>query len=150
MTTIDRTTRLSIRETSPRMTPTPPSRRFSEVLAHSGRALLQGAVTAAAYVPGGNLIAAAVRGAMPAETSHAVSTGTVATAGSPESPAQTIAHPLGGLGSDEDLLTRGQEMSLRLLRLQEAISEESRRYTALSNVMHARHEMAKNAINNIR
>jgi hypothetical protein len=56
----------------------------------------------------------------------------------------------GAVGTEGDLLSRGQEMSLRMLRLQEAMSEENRRYTALSNVLHARHEMSKNAINNIR
>jgi hypothetical protein len=154
MRTID-PTRLTIRETAPRMTPVPASRRFSEVLAQGGRALLHGAVTAAAYVPGGNLLAAAVRGAtVPALGTASALNGSSPAPGlspTPESPAQPLAgNGSVGVGGDDDLLTRGQEMSMRMLRLQEAISEENRRYTALSNVMHARHEMAKNAINNIR
>ena len=55
-----------------------------------------------------------------------------------------------GSTNNDDMLTRGQEMSMQMLRLQEAMGEENRRYTALSNVLHARHEMAKNAIGNIR
>jgi len=47
-----------------------------------------------------------------------------------------------------------QEMSmsfsLQYLRLQSAIQQETREFTLLSNIMKARHEAAKNAINNIR
>lgn len=71
--------------------------------------------------------------------------------GSVEGPSSTNnAAAAVGASADGDMLTRGQEMSMRMLRLQESMAEENRRYTALSNVMHARHEMAKNAINNIR
>lgn len=176
---IDRAT-LTVRETAPRMTPIPASRRFGEVLAQSGRALLQGALSAAAFVPGGNLLSAAVRGAgLPGAlgNSPGISGGTgsgssvvgvpnfalqaspegpgtnpAASGGSDASPSATGATPgASGTGTDgDDILTRGQEQSVRMLRLQEAISEENRRYTALSNVLHARHEMAKNAIGNIR
>ena len=51
-----------------------------------------------------------------------------------------------GNGTDQDILARSQDTSMRMLQLQEAISEENRQYTTLSNVLHARHEMAKNAI----
>ncbi|MEI8255787.1 MAG: hypothetical protein WCJ30_08955, partial [Deltaproteobacteria bacterium] len=63
MTTIERA-QLVIRETAPRMTPPPAGRQFSDALAQSGRAILQSAVSAAAYLPGGQMLAAAVRGAV--------------------------------------------------------------------------------------
>ena len=42
------------------------------------------------------------------------------------------------------------DQNLMYLQLQEQMSAENRRYTALSNVMKARHETAKASINNIR
>src|SRR5438093_1615001 len=140
---IDRAT-LSVRETSPRMTPVPPARRFGEVLAQSGRALLQGALSAASFVPGGNLPSAAVRGGGGIGGSDGTLTSqNFALQASPEGPA-TNPSAMGGVGSSsggggtgttgtdgDDILTRGQEQSVQMLRLQEAISEENRRYTAL-------------------
>ena len=63
-----------------------------------------------------------------------------------------------GIGSDKWALLRAQEKlqeegisnSLRLLALQRKMHQETQTYTALSNVMKSRHEMAKSAINNIR
>ena len=161
---------LVVRETTPRTTPVPASRRFSEVLAQSSRAILQSAVAATAYIPGGDLIAAAIRGA-PIPTlqppavrtdvpgSNAQAAGPVATTALPvngpaaltqEHNGSSIALGASGHGTDQDILARSQDTSMRMLQLQEAISEENRRYTTLSNVLHARHEMAKNAIGNIR
>jgi hypothetical protein len=196
MPTIDRT-QLIIRETNVRMTPPPTGRQFRDALVQSGRAVLEGAVNAASYLPGGPLVAAAVRGAvLPAlqplvqgraassaelpNGSTSSSLGVTRNAGSgvggsmggtvvvgaggamaggalPIDP--TTSTGTGGTGSvggsgtvnaNDDMLARGQEMSMQMLRLQEAMGEENRRYTALSNVLHARHEMAKNAIGNIR
>lgn len=145
-----RTPSVSVRETAPRMTPPPPSRRFAEVLAQGSRAILQGAVSAVSFVPGGNMVAAAIRGAPLPQIGGPVATPAGGTVEAPAPGAASGNTSTGGSISDEDLLARGQEMSMRMLRLQEAISEENRRYTALSNVLHARHEMAKNAIGNIR
>lgn len=52
--------------------------------------------------------------------------------------------------SVEDTLSRTQKFNLYYLELQERIAAEQRRYTALSNVLRAQHETAKNAIGNIR
>ena len=167
MTTPIDSNMLSVRETAPRMTPQPPTRAFGEILVRSGRAILQSAVTAAAYIPGGNLLTAAVRGAgIPGLSSGSTLSNTVGnSAEAPASGVPGLAGPAVGTGSstgagspgtsatggsEEDMLARGQEMSMRMLRLQEQMGEENRRYTALSNVLHARHEMAKNAIGNIR
>ena len=150
---------LTLRETSPRMTAPPAGRTFAEALGRSGRVLLETAITAAAQIPGGPALSAALRGAVLPLASGARAVGPHGTAEAP------VASPAGGnassnsLGSPnasgsalggDDVLSRGQEMSMQMLRLQEAVSEENRRYTALSNVLHARHEMAKNAIGNIR
>ena len=59
--------------------------------------------------------------------------------------------PGGGTGdSVGDTLRSAQDQSMHYLQLQEQISAENRRYTALSNVLKTRHETAKSAINNIR
>lgn len=62
-----------------------------------------------------------------------------------------------GVGNDKWALLRAQERlqeeglsnSLRLLALQRKMNQETQTYTAISNVMKARHEMSKRAINNI-
>jgi len=43
-----------------------------------------------------------------------------------------------------------RNFSLQYLALQQKIQQEHREFTALSNIMKARHEAAKNALNNIR
>ncbi|MDP3277240.1 MAG: hypothetical protein Q8Q09_18770 [Deltaproteobacteria bacterium] len=173
MTTIVRTAmQVQVRETATRVTPQPAGRQFAAALAQGGQALIRVAMTAAAHVPGVDLAAAALRGAGVGDGAAVPSTGVASLGGSntasagsavgasAEGPAVGGGGTGGsggtggaggaGAGGDGDLLARGQEMSMRMLRLQESMAEENRRYTALSNVMHARHEMAKNAIGNIR
>lgn len=152
---------LSVLQTSPRMTAPPAGRTFTEALGRSGRVLLETAITAAAQVPGGPALSAALRGAvLPLVSPGGRAAGPHGTAEAPTAtPVSAGASSVNSLGSSssngassggEDMLARGQEMSMQMLQLQEAVSEENRRYTALSNVLHARHEMAKNAIGNIR
>lgn len=54
------------------------------------------------------------------------------------------------LRAQERLQEEGLSNSLRLLALQRKMNKETQTYTAISNVMKARHEMAKAAINNLR
>jgi hypothetical protein len=54
------------------------------------------------------------------------------------------------LRAQERLQEEGLNNSLQLLALQRKMNKETQTYTAISNVMKARHEMAKSAINNIR
>ena len=69
-----------------------------------------------------------------------------------------VGNDIGTAGGDKWELLRAQERlqeegisnSLRLLALQRKMNKETQTYTAISNVMKARHEMAKSAINNIR
>ncbi|MDF1565494.1 MAG: hypothetical protein P1V51_20825 [Deltaproteobacteria bacterium] len=60
----------------------------------------------------------------------------------------------GGLAAEspglESLLSGSRGLNLRYLALQESMAREARAYTALSNIMRARHEAAQNAIANIR
>jgi len=54
------------------------------------------------------------------------------------------------LRAQERLQEEGLSNSLQLLALQRKMNKETQNYTAISNVMKARHDMAKAAINNIR
>lgn len=55
-----------------------------------------------------------------------------------------------GGGGVEDVLAQNADMNMYYLELQERISAESRAYSAMSNVLKARHDTVKNAIGNIR
>jgi hypothetical protein len=134
---IDPTT-TSIHVTSPRQTPEPASRRFAEVLQDGARALISGVSGAVGALPGGPLLSAAVRGA-----------GGAASATAAEGPGGTSG-PETGSSEMERVMQESQSFNLYYLQIQEGMSRENRRYSALSNVMKARHETAKSAIGNIR
>jgi hypothetical protein len=124
------TVHVTVEATRPRPTPVGVSRGFREALGATGQSLLRGIEEASALVPGGAAVSAAVRG-----TSSALRDGEGSV---PSGAAEAV--------SLSDLASQ----NLYYLQLQEQISAENRRYTALSNVMKARHETAKNAVNNIR
>lgn len=129
--------------TAPRVTP-PPARPFRQVVEAGTDAVVRGAEAAVTRLPGGPILAAALRpptgggggGPLSAE-------GSAGTAGSGVGG--------GGRGGNvEDALAHQADMNLYYLELQERISAENREYTALSNVLKARHETVKNAIANLR
>lgn len=129
--------------TAPRVTP-PPARPFRQVVEAGTDAVVRGAEAAVTRLPGGPILAAALRpptgggggGPLSAE-------GSAGTAGSEVGG--------GGRGGNvEDALAHQADMNLYYLELQERISAENREYTALSNVLKARHETVKNAIANLR
>jgi hypothetical protein len=124
--------------TSPRPTPPPGKRQFRDALGSGSQALLMGVESAAALLPGRTVASAAVRGTVGAPSR--------ASAGAAEAPAGP---PSGDLGLP-DTLRMQMDQSLQYLHLQEQISAENRRFSALSNVMKARHDTAKSAINNIK
>jgi hypothetical protein len=99
---------------------------------------------AAPYVPGGTVLAAAVRPGMPSVASAAAGAGSATGAGT-------------GTGtSDGDVIAatralqaEAQAFNVQYLQLQENMQRESREFTALSNVMRVKHDTAKAAISNI-
>jgi hypothetical protein len=113
------------------------------------RAVVSGAESAVRRLPGGPVLAAAFRpgpgGAGSPATSAEGSTGTSSSALEGGSGATG-----GAAGGVEGTLQSSADMNLYYLELQERISAESRQYTALSNVLKARHDTVKNAIGNIR
>jgi hypothetical protein len=101
---------------------------------------------AAPYVPGGAVLAGAVRAA-------AAPPARVATAGGVASPTAGAASPGAGGGdvveATRALQQEAQSFNLQYLQLQESMQRESREFTALTNVMKVKHDSAKSAINNI-
>lgn len=140
---------VEVERSTGRTTPSPVSRRFREVLAGAGEALLDG-VEVASGLAGGPVASAAVRDGVGAARG---ALGGGAGAESPEAPgaAPGAGVAAGGAGDTvREALAANQTEAMKFLELQQRISAENRRYTALSNVMKARHETAKSAINNIR
>ena len=129
--------------TAPRVTPAP-ARPFRQVMAASAELVLGGAEAAIHRLPGGPVLAAAIR---PSAGAGGEARVLGPSAEGPGSTEPALAAP----GSSVDaLLSRNADQNLYYLQLQEQISAESRSYTALSNVLKARHDTIKNAIGNIR
>lgn len=145
--------------TAPRVTPEP-ARPFQQVMNASSAAIVNGAEAAVTHLPGGSILAAAMR---PSGTGYGP--GLAASAGNPygptasfnraEGPTGTATSVLGSSASGSDpsiqqVLSQDADQNLYYLKLQEQISAESRGYSAVSNVLKARHDTMKNAIGNIR
>jgi pyridoxal biosynthesis lyase PdxS len=96
---------------------------------------------AAPFVPGGAVLAGALRAASrPALTSSTAGASLSASGGS------------GGgdvIEATRALQAEAQSFNLQYLQLQEAMQRESREFTSLTNVMKVKHDSAKAAINNI-
>lgn len=132
-------------DTAPRVTP-PPARPFRQVMQAGARAMLEGADAAVRKLPGGPILAAAVRPG----GSSALGAGYSGTLQRAEGPAGTAAEAPAGAPGIEGTLSQNADMNLYYLELQERISAESRAYSAVSNVLKARHDTVKNAIGNLR
>ncbi|MBI5068543.1 MAG: hypothetical protein HZB56_09905 [Deltaproteobacteria bacterium] len=111
--------------------------RFDTVLQAASRGAAQGfAATvafAAPHLPGGPVLAGAVRGAVAGATAP-------------------VPAPGGGqdlLEASRALQLQSQSFNLQYLELQENMQRESREFQALSNVMKVKHDAAKAAIGNI-
>lgn len=130
---------------------TAPTRRpFRDVMSSGAQVVVDGADAAVSRLPGGPVIAAALRPGFGTGDTAASAVNT------PEGPAGT-ATSTGSLASGgsaassiESQLAESADQNLYYLQLQERISAESREYSALSNVLKARHDTVKNAIGNIR
>ncbi len=102
-------------------------RRFEDALTVSAGVLLDGVEVVSSAVPGGAVASAAVRGARSAAAGTA-----------------------GGALPGADVHASMMQDNMAFLELQQQMQSENQRFTTLSNVLKARHETAKNSINNIR
>lgn len=134
----------------------PPGQPFKSVMSAGASAILNGAEQAVTRLPGGPILAAALRPG-PADLGPAQHTpATAGAAGSltPEGTAGTAAATGASAGAEnggvEAALNQSANQNLYFIEVQERISAESRSYSAISNVLKARHDTVKNAIGNIR
>ena len=139
-------TGVSTGATAPRVT-SPPARPFREVMGAGTLAVVSGAEQVVRSLPGGPILAAAVRPMSGASAVASVTTGPM-----PEGSGGTaqVAGTTGASGGIEQVLADNGDRTLYYLELQERIAAQSQTYTALSNVLKARHDTIKNAIGNIR
>lgn len=102
---------------------------------------------AAPYVPGGVVLAGALRPAAQAGARAALG----AAAPAPAAGASGSGSGSGGdiMDATRALQQEAQTFNLQYLQLQESMQKESREFTALTNVMKVKHDSAKAAINNI-
>ncbi len=123
-----------------------PHRPFQAVMSAGADAVMSGAEAAVTELPGGPVLAASFRSS-PSAPAHLTATGSGAASTTP-----TGADSSGSSGEPkvENLLSETANQNLYFLQLQESLAAENRQYTALSNVLRARHETVKNAIGNIR
>ena len=134
----------------------PPGQPFKAMMGAGANAILSGAEAAVTRLPGGPILAAALRpgpgDAAAAPPSAGVTTGLGSS--TPEGAAGTAgigSGPASGEnGGVEAALNQSANQNLYFIEIQERISAESRSYSAISNVLKARHDTVKNAIGNIR
>jgi hypothetical protein len=130
-----------------------PGQPFKNIMHAGAGAILTGAERAATRLPGGPILAAALRPGPGTGTGSSLSPeGASASTGAMPSAVSPPGGPgAGGEGNDvEAALSQSANQNLYFLEIQERISAESRSYTAISNVLKARHDTVKNAIGNIR
>lgn len=131
------------------------SERFGEVLRAGGQVLLAGVQAAVStMLPGGETLCAAVREGI--STATRASTASAGASGQrPEAPGSassaTAGSGSGAEGSNDlwAMTQQSQEFNLMYLQLQEELSRENRRFSALSNVLKSRHDTAQAVIANI-
>lgn len=111
----------------------PARRRFADAMRAAGGVILGGVESAAGFAPGGSIISATA----------SVARGAMTGSGGGEVGGATAALSEGGAGL-------GDEAPGALLRMQADINREQQHYAALSNVLKARHDTAKQVINNVR
>lgn len=104
--------------------------RFENALRGAAHGLAQSAAFAAPFVPGGPILAGAIRGAV-------------------TQPASSLGPTTVGSGYGDALGVTGDLDSKQLIALQMQMQQENREFTTVSNVMKVRHDTAKAAIQNI-
>ena len=129
---------------------------FANVLAGGANALLSGAEVAGGAI-GGPVVAAAIRQARTSvETSSGGGGGgpTVGGVGGPGGDLTTAAANAGSPSAEiqamHALNRESQSFNMQMLKLQEEVQGENRRFSTLTNVVRARHDTAKSAISNVR
>ncbi len=136
-----------------RVTPQPAA-PFKSVLSATTSAVLNGAEATVRRLPGGEVLAAAVRpgaSGQPASLGGANGPdGALSGSMSPTDPAGTGTSASGGTTGIESALAQQSQDTLYYLSLQQRMQDENRYYTTMSNTLKARHDTVKNSISNLR
>ncbi|MFH1435576.1 MAG: hypothetical protein ABIJ56_07645 [Pseudomonadota bacterium] len=148
---------ISVHQSLPRQTPERKSPTFAQVLSRSSAILLDVVDGASSVLPGGGMLSAAVRAGKgmheAGSTALAASTGTgvdpTAPAGMSTGPAAD-GEVSGEYSEFWKMQEEGRLMNLEYLKIQESLSRSNRTFSTLSNILKARHETTRTAINNIR
>ena len=158
-----------------RATPTQPKVPFAQIM---GQTAVVGAEAAMNVLPGGPVMAAALRSGGAAAQPFTTQTMSQPLSAGPNAPFAQLAPsaaaslspnvstaapaaaegpgavaPAGGTGAGMNIdgaLAQSQDMNMYYLRIQEQVNAENRSFTTMSNVMKAEHETVKTAIGNIR
>lgn len=156
-----------------RPTPTPVRISFGDVLAKGANVLVNGAEAALEVLPGGPLVAAAIRGGASTTAptspmspmnamggSMGTSIGSMGSAVNPEGPTSvgggfntgtgSATSTTPSTGSLDSSLQQSQEMNLYFLQIQQEVNAQNQTFTTLSNVMKSEADTIKNAIGNLR
>lgn len=157
-----------------RPTATPVRVSFGQVLAKGAGAIVSGAEAAMEMLPGGPLVAAAIRGtgsaigSGPSSPMMSGSLGNGSISQLPEGPAPLNGASVGGgfgtgggatgtsgtggvgTGSLDQSLQQSQDMNLYFLQIQQQVNAQNQTFTTLSNVMKSESDTIKNAIGNLR
>ncbi len=127
--------------------------KFGDRLSATADAALATGQLAAAYIPGGAIISAAISGVA---TVKNVTVGSGASALTAPNSTGLVAGGVaaGGGVSMIDQMQRYQELNqafnLQYLQLQQDMQNESRKFSVISNIMKTKHDTAKNSISNLR
>jgi hypothetical protein len=147
-------TSVQVETTRTRSASPPPATPFSEVLKGGANAVMAGAEVAGGVV-GGPVVAAAIRQARSSvadSSGGGVGGGGGGGGGSVIDQAGNVvnAPPGGEFQAMYAMQRQSQQFNLELLKLQEDVQQENRRFTTLSNVVRAAHDTSKSAIGNVR
>jgi hypothetical protein len=146
-----------------RPTPTPVRVSFGEILAKGASTLAAGAEAAMEVLPGGPLVAAALRGGTASAGNMGPSTPMMSsglgshpnTFTNAEGPSAAGGSSVGGTGTPgngtlDQSLQQSQEMNMYFLKIQQEVNQQNQTFTTLSNVMKSEADTIKNAIGNLR
>lgn len=124
---------VAIVPSAPRATAPPAGAQFREAFARAGVGALAALERVVPGMPEGFAATAAMR---------LDARGSVAGAPAALTP--------GATPGPESLADRSAQQALELIALQQSIADEQRRFTTVSNVLRARHDLVKNLLGNVR
>jgi hypothetical protein len=140
---------LHVEETVSRKTPRDEKRGFGSVLRTGAGIALRGVEIGAGAI-GGPLVGAAVRGVRAGVEGSGAAGGAGGLGGAGATLDASASQEQQLMNEMRDMQMQSQEFNLQYLALQEEVQQENRRFSTVSNVLKAKHETAKGAIQNIR